>query len=123
MALADDLEVLWVYPVAVTDHAIERALERLGWGRQGARERIRADVRDALLFGRVALKKPDWTRRGNAVDRDPRGAIYAWDEEATRCWRVLFQAGSIVVLTLVLSSDVEDDERSRAYVRSGMERR
>lgn len=112
--------------IVVNDHAVERARERLRWPDDGKlEERIRADVRVALVVGRVTDVRPNWSR-GAGSDAPPvrRGCWYAWDADATRCW-VLEQEDRrrVRVSTVVATVDVTAERSNDRHVRRGMRRR
>ncbi len=87
--------------VSVTDHALERALERCGLGRGG----IKREVAEALHAGRVSAKQPAW------VGGRPDGrSLYTWSADGRRA-HVLLAADECFVVRTVLT---RDDDRAEA---------
>lgn len=111
-------------PISVSDHAEERAFERLGWERPAA-DRIRGEVRSALLSGRVTTVRPNWTR-GWTEDELPRLPMYrfVWDADASRCWLLeIHRGGQIKVVTAFSGTDEVSERAEERHVRKGMKRR
>jgi hypothetical protein len=116
----------WTARISVSDHAMFRARERLGW--QGSTDEIaaavRGEVREGILFDRVALRRPNWTR-GNRRDGAQTMTRYVWCRQGTRCWVVLPSANgeAMIVKTLYVGIEEHVDTAEQRYVRHGMARR
>lgn len=109
--------------IGVTDHALERARERIGWGDHLVR-RIRGEIRVGIIADRVARVRPNWTRgTWNGKDGAPGEVRYVWDAEVTRCWVVAAGSDRISVLTLLLGKDEEEAAQVDRHLRRGMVRR
>lgn len=110
----------WSCRIGVTDHALERARQLVGWD---DRTRIRADVRAALLNDRVTAVQPNWTR-GDGTDGETTGVEYAYDEDATRCWVLGARAdGSAYVKTLLIDVQRRIALSEERRLRTGTRRR
>lgn len=106
--------------ILVTEHALERARERLGWEDDGHLEqRIRVDVRVALLLDRVTGVRPNWTR-GATLDEiaGHAGHSYAWDGDATRCWILDIRDGlPVYVRSVLIGTDVQAERSDTRHLR------
>jgi hypothetical protein len=112
--------------ISVTGHAEKRARERLLWEDDGhLEERIRADVRVALVVGRVTNVRPNWSRGQNADEPRTRSSCwYAWDVDASRCWILELRGPDLVqVSTVIAAVAVIADRSDDRHVRRGMKRR
>lgn len=113
----------WTVRIEVTEHAVKRANERLGYGDVTS---IRMEIRDALMFDRVSASRPNWTRgSGQEAGLDERGYIlYVWDRAATHAW-VLSpneKETMVSVKTLLLDYDDHRDSADQLKLRSGTRR-
>jgi hypothetical protein len=115
----------WRCRVDVSAHASDRAALRLGWEGEIV-QRIRGDVRVALLCDRVSASMPNWVR-GNGQEREPddrTGYWYVWDELATRCWTLVANDDAVLVVTLLVPyPDLSAARERERGVRTGMVRR
>ena len=86
--------------IHVTDHAVDRTVERLGW--QGSelelRNRIHVEVADALAASRVCYRKPNWTRDSFSSGR---GGVYVWPAGGSHCWSMEHCPDGFRVMTVV----------------------
>lgn len=119
----------WHAPIGVSDHACIRAQERLRWPGIGTGEeiveKIRADVREQILFGRLTAERPTWLYSPRTVEERSTGTRYAYDGAATRCW-VLEPAHDrrrIVVVTLISAQYFDAAHGEPHRLRRGMVRR
>lgn len=107
-------------PIFVTNHAVERAAERIDvWA--AAPSRVAADVREAISAGRVACTMPRSIAGTGPRPRAGSGCRFAWTlDEPQRVYVVKRKRdGVIVVTTLVGPSEVAMFLRQmRAELRS-----
>lgn len=111
--------------IVVDDHAVERAIERLGWVDDGTiSDRIRTDVRVAILLDRVSDRRPNWTRGLGTGGQMRRYSRFAWDSDVTRCWVLDTRVAGVAAVRTVLSSiHVISEAAEQRGIRTGMERR
>lgn len=105
--------------IEVSDHALERARDRIGW--EDA-QRIRTEIRAAILLDRVTETRPDWA--GGTFDAKSDGDHYfAYNGDATRCWVMTTWGGTIVVKTLLLDHETLRAISETRHLRPGFRRR
>ncbi len=111
--------------VYTSEHALRRVRERLLWEDDGhLEERVRVDVRLALIAGNVTQVRPNWSRGHGADEFVKRsGCWYAWDAETTRCWILEVRDNRVSVMTVVPAIDVAAARAEGHHVRRGMTRR
>lgn len=107
--------------IVVLEHALERARERLAWADDGhLEERIRVDVRVALLLDRTTRVRPNWTRGEAASTAADDGHLFAWDGNATRCWVLDARDGlPVYVRSVLVASRLEPGQDERRRLRRG----
>jgi hypothetical protein len=112
------VELVWPSRVVVSEHALERTIERLGWA--DPEDAIIREVNDGILHDRVAAVRPNWTR-GNYQDGSGGHCMYVWDREATRAWAVIPNRGGtdVLVATLLLDRDDYAAQAEQLRIRRG----
>jgi hypothetical protein len=125
--------------IIVSDHALDRAHERLGdsgcallqvrYPSGGTlASAIRAEVRIGIFADRVTDVRPQWTR-GDSMNRQAdfnRDTRFVYDPDALRCWLVeqsRANQSALVVKTLLLSSVEESRLSQDKHIRAGQVRR
>lgn len=110
-------------PIYVNEHAVDRARERLGWGGDDVRTRIRSDVRLGMIADRVTETQPNWTRGPGAESIQTRGQRFVWNPDASYCWVIVVRAEGVYVRT-VLPNVAERSARAADHrIWKGMKRR
>lgn len=94
-------------PIEVSPHSLLRCHERLRWkgGEEDIAERIRGEIRSAIIGGRVAGSRPNWTRpypRESPITGDE---LFVWPPEVTHAWVIAVRGGVITVASVIEEYD------------------
>lgn len=94
------MNLYWLAPIEVSDHARVRARERRVFDSEAE---ITAMLRSAILQRRYSAIRPSWVYGGEASPEPKDGVYYIWDAEVSYCWIIsAARSGALYVRTLVL---------------------
>lgn len=105
--------------IIISHHAIKRIHERLGRGYHAAD--ARAEIRVAIMAGRVTQVRPNWAHGDGVSDTgcEDDKAQYVWNKDGNHCWVIVPNRATreTIVKTVLLS--IADMNAAAEQMRRG----